>query len=68
MTVSIAILDAMVAALTVHIKIVIGHVLATGNSGTSVVTQMENPGLDSKPTLLVNMGLINTRHSRRRNA
>lgn len=46
-----------ISVLTVDIEIIIRHVLTKGNCGASVITEMENPGLDTKPVLLVSVRL-----------
>ena len=39
----------MIAQLTINVKVVIRHVFAKRDSGTPVVSQMEDSGLDTQP-------------------
>lgn len=36
-------------ALTIYKKIIFGQILANGNRGTSVISQMEDPSFDTQP-------------------
>lgn len=47
---------------TVDIEIIIRHVLAKRNCGASVITEMEDSGLDTKPAWLVSALLTEMQH------